>query len=204
MAETRLMRKYRFASKEKQMWIPALAQAMEKLRANMIVFAYQVLYAGRLAQLARSEIDLVAPMHKKYDEIVAKTKQKTQEKNALLAKKRGTSFFQPVEHIRLNSQIAELTEELEELKFEKTHLIYRIGVGDDEGVKRSKARIGKERESLQKAEKAEARYSVDLDDAAEEFLDLEIRAPGLDPDELMEARLALVEQWIFLDLMWSN
>lgn len=198
------MRKYRFASKEKQMWIPALAQAMEKLRANMIVFAYQVLYAGRLAQLARSEIDLVAPMHKKYDEIVAKTKQKTQKKNALLAKKRGTSFFQPVEHIRLNSQIAELTEELEELKFEKTHLIYRIGVGDDEGVKRSKARIGKERESLQKAEKAEARYSVDLDDAAEEFLDLEIRAPGLDPDELMEARLALVEQWIFLDLMWSN
>ena len=186
------------------MWIPALAQAMEKLRANMIVFAYQVLYAGRLAQLARSEIDLVAPMHKKYDEIVAKTKQKTQEKNALLAKKRGTSFFQPVEHIRLNSQIAELTEELEELKFEKTHLIYRIGVGDDEGVKRSKVRIGKERESLQKAEKAEARYSVDLDDAAEEFLDLEIRAAGLDPDELMEARLALVEQWIFLDFMWSN
>ena len=40
MAETRLMRKYRFASKEKQMWIPALAQAMEKIRANMIVFAY--------------------------------------------------------------------------------------------------------------------------------------------------------------------
>ena len=66
MAETRLMRKYRFASKEKQMWIPALARAMEKLRANMIVFAYQVLYAGRLAQLARSEIDRVAPMHKKY------------------------------------------------------------------------------------------------------------------------------------------
>ena len=78
------------------------------------------------------------------------------------------------------------------------------GIGDEEGVKRSKARLEKERENLQKAEKAEARYSVDLDDAAEEFLDLEIRAAGLDPDELMEARLALVEQWIFLDLMWSN
>ena len=44
---------------------------------------------------------------------------------------------------------------------------------------------------MQKAEKAEARYSVDLDDAAEELHDLEIRAAGLDPDELMEARLAL-------------
>lgn len=41
------------------------------------------------------------------------------------------------------------------------------------------------RELLNKAEKAEARYSVDLDDAAEELHDLEIRAAGLDPDELL-------------------
>ena len=87
-----------------------------------------------------------------------------------------------------------MTEELEELKSEKTRLIYRIGVGDDEGVKRSKARIEKERESLQKAEKAEARYSVDLDDAVAEYHDLETRAAELDPDELMEARLALREE----------
>ncbi len=174
--------------------IPAIAKAMETLRANMIVMAYQVLYAGKLARLARSEIDRVAPMHKKYDELAAKIKEKQKEKRALQAKQKDTPLYRPVEHVRLNSQIAEVTEELEELKSEKTRLIYKIGVGDDEGVKHSKARIGKERESLQKAEKAEARYSVDLDDAAVEFHDLETRAAELDPDELMDARLALREE----------
>ena len=110
------------------------------------------------------------------------------------AKQKDKPLYRPVEHVRLNSQIAEVTEELEELKSEKTRLIYKIGVGDDEGVKRSKARIEKERESLQKAEKAEARYSIDLDDAAAEFHDLEARAAELDPDELMDARLALREE----------
>ena len=174
--------------------IPAIAKAMETLRVNMIVMAYQVLYAGKLARLARSEIDRVAPMHKKYDELAAKIKEKQKEKRALQAKQKDTPLYRPVEHVRLNSQIAEVTEELEELKSEKTRLIYKIGVGDDEGVKHSKARIEKERESLQKAEKAEARYSVDLDDAAVEFHDLETRAAELDPDELMDARLALREE----------
>lgn len=36
-------------------------------------------------------------------------------------------------------------------------------------------------------------YSVDLDDAAAEFRDLEARAAELDPDELMDARPALRE-----------
>ena len=174
--------------------IPAIAKAMETLRANMIVMAYQVLYAGKLARMARSEIGRVVPMHKKYDEIAAKIKEKQKEKQTLQVKQKDTPLYRPLEHVRLNSQIAEVTEELEELKSEKTRLIYKIGVGDDEGVKRSKARIEKERESLQKAEKAEARYSVDLDDATEEFRDLETRAAGLDPDTLMDARLALREE----------
>ena len=174
--------------------IPTIAKAMETLRANMIVMAYQVLYAGKLAQLARSEIDRVVPMHKKYDEIATKIKEKQKEKQALQVKQKDTPLYRPLEHARLNAQIAEVTEELEELKSEKTRLIYKVGVGNDEGVKRSKARIEKERESLQKAEKAEARYSVDLDDAAVELHDLETRAAELDPDELMDARLALREE----------
>ena len=67
--------------------IPAIAKAMETLRANMIVMAYQVLYAGKLAKMARSEIRRIAPMHKKYDEIAAKIKEKQKEKAIKQAKK---------------------------------------------------------------------------------------------------------------------
>ena len=171
--------------------IPALAQAMEKLRANMIVFAYQVLHARHVQNRAQSEIDVFAPLHKKYDELAAKIKEKQKDKRALQVKQVDTPLYRPVEHIRLNAQIAEVTEDLEELKSEKTRLINRIGVADDEGVKRSKARIETDRDNLKKAETAEIRATVDLEDATEEFRKLEARAAEFDPNELMDARLAL-------------
>ena len=80
-----------------------------------------------------------------------------------------TPLYRPIEHVRLNAQIAEVTEDLEELKSEKTCLINRIGVGDDKGVNRSKARIETDRDNLKKAEKVEIRATMDLEDAAEEF-----------------------------------
>ena len=171
--------------------IPALAQAMEKLRANMIVFAYQVLHARHVQNRAQNEIDVFVPLHKQYDELTAKIKDKQKEKRALQEKQVDTPLYRPIEHVRLNAQIAEVTENLEELKSEKTRLINRIGVGDDEGVKRSKARVETDRNNLKKAESAEIRATVDLEDAAEEFHKLEAQATKFDPDELMDARLAL-------------
>lgn len=106
-------------------------------------------------------------------------------------KQKDTPLYKPFEHVRLNAQIAEVTEDLEELKSEKTCLINRIGVADDEGVKRSKARIETDRDNLKKAETAEIRATVDLEDATEEYHKLEAQAAKFDPDELMDARLAL-------------
>ena len=63
--------------------IPALAQAMEKLRASMIVFAYQVLHAHHTQNHAQSKIQAFAPKLKQYDELAAKIKQKQEEKSAL-------------------------------------------------------------------------------------------------------------------------
>ena len=171
--------------------IPALAQAMEKLRANMIVFAYQMLHARHVQNRAQNEIDVFTPLHKKYDELAAKIKEKQKEKRALQTKQVETPLYRPVEHIRLNAQIAEVTEELEELKSEKTRLINRIGVADDEGIKRSKARIETDRDNLKNAETAEIRAAVNLEDAAEEYHKLEAQAAEFDPNELMDARLAL-------------
>ena len=171
--------------------LSAIAQAMERLRANMIVFAYQVLHAHHTQNHARSEIQAVAPMHKQYGELVGKIKKRKEEQRALQAKRKDTPLYRPLEHVRLNEQIAEVTEDLEELKSEKKRLIHQIGVGDDEGVKRSKIRIESERVKLKMAEKAEIRATKDLGDAAEEFKRLKAQAGIFDPDELMGTRLAL-------------
>lgn len=63
----------------------------------MIVFAYQ----------AQNEIRAYAPLHKQYDELAVKIKEKQKEKKALLVKQQDTSLFRPVEHIRLKTQIKE-------------------------------------------------------------------------------------------------
>lgn len=171
--------------------LSAIAQAMERLRANMIVFAYQVLHAHHTQNHARSKIQAFAPMHKQYDELDEKIKKKQEEQKALQAKRKDTPLYRPLEHVRLNAQIAEATEDLEELKAEKKRLIHQIGVGDEEGVKRSKTRIESERVKLKMAEKVEIRATIDLEDANEEFKKLEVQASEFDSDRLMDARLAL-------------
>ena len=142
--------------------LSVIAQAMERLRPSMIVFAYQVLHAHHIQNHARSEIQAFAPNYKNYDELVEKIRQDKEEKRALQAKRKDTPLYRPLEHVRLNAQIAEATEDLEELKSEKKRLIHQIGVGDDEGVKRSKTRIESERVKLKMAEKAEIRATKDL------------------------------------------
>lgn len=78
--------------------ITALSKASERLRANMIVFAYQVLHARRMQKQAKQEIHRIAPKLIKYNELVAQIRAKQKEKKALLVKKKDMSFFR-----RLNS-----------------------------------------------------------------------------------------------------
>ena len=61
--------------------VPALAEAMESLRANMIIFRYQIRYA---------------------------VKNKNKGRKTLLAEKKATPFYQFVVHNDLAKQVAEL------------------------------------------------------------------------------------------------
>ena len=171
--------------------IPALAQAMEKLRANMIVFAYQVAYASGIATGTRADMADVVSGFKQYNTVAEQIKQKLSERRKLLAEKRKLSPLQLAENRRLNARIAELTEDLEELKSEKEQVIFSFGKSDDSGMKDVKAWIDGREAQIQKAEAAEAKYSAELDKALDEYHDLESRANELDPDELKAARLSL-------------
>lgn len=171
--------------------IPALAQAMEKLRANMIVFAYQVAYASGIATRTRAEMTDVVSGFKRYNTVAEQIKQKLSERKKLLAEKQKLSPLQLAENRRLNARIAELTEDLEELKSEKEQIMFTFGKSDDKGMKDVKTWIDGREAQIQKAEAAEAKYSNELDKALEEYLELEARAEELDPDELKAARLSL-------------
>ena len=171
--------------------IPALAQAMEKLRANMIVFAYQVAYASSIVTRTREDMTDVLSGFSQYNTVTGQIRQKLSERKKLLAEKKKLSPLQLAENRRLNAGIAELTEDLEELKSEKEQLLFSFGKSDDKGMKDVKSWIDGREAQIQKAEAAESKYSNELDKALEEYHDLEGRAEGLNPDELKAARLSL-------------
>ena len=91
----------------------------------------------------------------------------------------------------LNAKIAEVTEDLEELKSRKEQIMSTFGKADDKGMKDVKSWIDRREEQIQKAETAEARYSAELDKALDEYHALEAHAKALDPEELKTARLSL-------------
>ncbi|MBQ6608829.1 MAG: MobA/MobL family protein [Oscillospiraceae bacterium] len=171
--------------------IPALAQAMEKLRANMIVFAYKVLHTGKRIKALTLDIDTDTPHIRKYDELSSHIREKQKELKSLSDKKAKTSFFQPVEHIRLNGKIDETIDEIKRLKSEKARETGLIGVADDAGVQRAKAMLEENLNARQAEQTLQARSKINLDLATQEFHDLEAQAAEFDPNELMDARLAL-------------
>ena len=171
--------------------IPALALAMEKLRANMIVFAYQVVHANSFITKTREDMEDIVSGFKQYNTVTGQIKQKLVERKKLLTEKQKLSPLLFSENRRLNAKIAEATEDLEELKSRKEQIMSTFGKYDDKGMKDVKAWIDRRQEQIQKAEAAEVKYSAELDNALDEYHDLEARAEELDPDELKAARLSL-------------
>ena len=126
-----------------------------------------------------------------YDTVTEQIKQKLVERKKLLAEKKTLSPLQFSENHRLNAKIAEVTEDLEELKSRKEQIMSTFGKADDKGMKGVKSWIDGREEQIQNAEAAEAKYSTELDKALDEYHNLETRAEALDQEELKTARLSL-------------
>ena len=95
--------------------LPVIAEAMEKLRANMIVFRYQLRHIGRGRQRMKDYIHAVQPNLVRYTELVQEIRGKGKERKSLLAQKKETPLYLIPKQCELSRHIAELTEELEEL-----------------------------------------------------------------------------------------
>lgn len=171
--------------------IPALAEAMERLRGNMIIFRYQLRHIGMGKHSMNEHIQAAIPKLERYMGLVRQLKEKTKERKNLLAEKKETPFYQIPKLRDLARRIAELTEELEELKTEKEMLLRSLDCADDTGISSVKKDIAAMESALKKLEAQEAKYSAELDAALKEYGELKEQASEFDVGELMEARLAI-------------
>ena len=171
--------------------IPALAEAMERLRGNMIIFRYQLRHIGMGKHRMNEHIQAAIPKLERYMGLVRQIKEKTKERKNLLAEKKETPFYQIPKLRDLTRRIAELTEELEELKTEKEMLLRSLDCADDTGISSVKKDIAAMESALKKLEAQEAKYSAELDAALKEYSELKKQASEFDAGELMEARLSI-------------
>ena len=171
--------------------LPAIAEAMEKLRANMIVFRYQLRHIGRGRQRTKDYIHAVQPKLVRYTELVQEIRSKSKERKSLLAEKKETPFYLIPKQHELSRRIAELTEELEELKSEKDLLLHSLECTDDAGIAAVKKDASTMDAALKKLSQQEEKCTTELNDALRQYADLKEQTEEFDPDELQDARLAL-------------
>ena len=171
--------------------VPALAEAMESLRANMVIFRYQIRYAGFGKHKLSESLNVLKPDLERYTLLVQQIKNKTKERKTLLAEKKATPFYQFVAHNDLAKQIAELTEDLEELKSEKTMLLSSFDCSEDTGIAEVKKSVAAMEENLKRLTKQEEKYAAELEDALKQFSELREQAKDVDSAELSEQRIAL-------------
>jgi hypothetical protein len=170
--------------------VPALAEALESLRAKMIVFRYQFRRIDVSKQQRTNHLKSLKTFLGSYTKLVQQIKDKSAQRKALQAEKKATSVLHIPKQRDLNRRITELTEDLEELRSEKTLLLQRLD-DDDTNISSVNKDITTLESGLKKLEQQETRYFAELDDALKQYKQLHDQAVEFDPQELMDARLAL-------------
>lgn len=171
--------------------LPAIAEAMETLRANMIVFRYQLRHISRGKYRLSQYLDAAKPTFAEYLALVQKIKTAAKERKTMLTEKKEISFWNASKHNGLSAKIAKLTEDIEELKSEKAVLLNQLDCADDSGIAAIKKDIADAEASLSKLEQQEKKYSAQLEAALNEYTNLKVRGADFDAAELYAQRMIL-------------
>ena len=171
--------------------VPVLAEAMESLRANMIIFRYQIRYAGLGKHELSERLTVLKPTLERYTLLVQQIKNKAKEQKTLLTEKKTTPFYQFVVHKNVEKQIAKLTEDLEELKSGKVMVLSSLDCDEDTGIAEVKKRVVAMERNLERLTQQEEKYVAELDTAMIQFTELKEQEKEVDSVALFEQRAVL-------------
>lgn len=191
-ADNKLLRELRSAfekiAKAVKNTVPAIAEAMETLRRNMLIFRYQVLHTKANRRSIKNTLADVMPLLRQYSDRVGQIKTLSRERKGLLDEKKATSALNILKQRELAKRIAKLSEDIEELRSEKAMILSRFDKTDDDGMKDVKKWVASMESSLQRLEQTEAKYQAELDAALAQFRELTGEAESMDKVELYVQR----------------
>ena len=171
--------------------VPAIAEGLEKLRSQVLIFCYQLSHIRSGKSHIQESLAVWRPELERYTGLVQQIKEKSKERKALVAEKKALPIYHVRHHKALAVRIAELTEDLEELRSEKTLLLQKFEYAEDAGAEAFRKDIATMEAGLKKLEAQEQRYSAELDKALAEYAELKAQASDFDSVELYQARQVL-------------
>ena len=171
--------------------LPVMAEKLETLRQNTIIFRYQLLHIATGKSKMNKRLSVLRPELERYLRLVKQIKDKTKQRNHLLDERRATPVWNLAKRQDLAKQIATLSEDIEELRSEKAMLLHSLDCADDAAMGNVKKDIAAMESALKKLDEQESKYSVELESALQQYRELQAQAAEFDAEELSNARLEL-------------
>ena len=194
-ADNRLLRtlKSEFAKLKKAVanTLPAVAEALESIRMNLIVLRYKILSGfvehNEIIRTLRS----ITPELESYKDIVDEIKKKTSERKDLIKEKQSIPVIMILKHREFAKRISELTEELEELQTEKKVILNRLYCTETYTIENVKSYVTALEKKLDVISKQEQEYSEEIEKAVAEYKEMKKSSIDFNPTELREEQLKL-------------
>lgn len=171
--------------------VPAIAEGLEKLRSQVLIFCYQLSHIRGGKSHIQESLAVWRPELERYTGLVQQIKEKSKERKALVAEKKELPIYHVKRHKALTVRIAELIEDLEELRSEKALLLQKFEYAEDAGAEAFRKDIAIMESGLKRLEAQEQKYSAELDKALDEYAELKAQAADFDLVELYKARQAI-------------
>ena len=171
--------------------VPAIAEGLEKLRSRVLIFCYQLSHIRNGKSHIQKSLAVWKPELERYTGLVQQIKEKSKERKTLVAEKKALPIYHVRHHKALAVRIAELTEDLEELRSEKTLLLQKFEYAEDAGAEAFRKDIATMEAGLKKLEAQEQKYSAEMDKVLSEYAELKAPAADFDPVELYKVRNAI-------------
>ena len=169
--------------------VPTLAEAMETLREKVIVISYHILHAKIGKRNITDYVKELKANYESYKGIVKQIAAKKKEQKELQNQKKSTPVIKVITHRDLARRIAELTEEIEELKSEKARLLTAMERTDDKDVATVNDSLDRMKSALTELDKREEKYTAELNEALQQYAEYKEQAKELNEGEFGKARL---------------
>ena len=171
--------------------VPAVAEYLEKLRGRILIFCYQLSHIRAGQNSCQEALNVYKPQLTRFTNLVQQIKEKSRERKTVKAEKKALPAWQVFKYKELAAKIAELTEDLEELRSEKALLLQQFEYSEAAGAETFRKDIATLESNLQKLDEQEQKYSAELETTLHEYAKVKSQAADLDPAELYEARQSI-------------